>query len=148
MCNKSLTPGKKIGLVLVTGLVFLFIQPFVMASEGDDEICSDSGKAVRKKEMHIQEAENAGKSDALYYNASYLLEASENEMEIENWMLNPDNFFWQENEMSLEKWMYDVHSTFWEDILIDDSEEYAIESWMMKPSLWMNDTQLFLGKND
>lgn len=141
MCKKSLTTGKKISLIVLSVLVVLFIQPFVMASNGDKDSCIGSEKATQK-------VENESKSEALYSNAASLQEASENEMEIENWMLNPDNACWQENEMSLEKWMYDVHSTSWEETLTDDSEEYAIEDWMLNPSAWIKNTPLFAGIND
>ena len=145
MSKKSVTTDKKIRFLFLTGLAFIFIQNFVMAS--GDKVCPDSGNAAQEKEIKSQAAEIAGKSEALYVNTALLREASEKELEIENRMINPDSSFWQENEISLENWMFDIHSTFWKEILVNDSEEYAIEDWMVNPKEWTKNTSLSPGNS-
>ena len=147
MSKKSVPTDKRFLPILLAGCIFLFMQGFVLASGGDDEVCSDSGNTTLKKKLNSKASEIAGKSEALYINAAYLQEVSEKEMEIENWMVNPNNSFWQENEISFEKWMFDIHSTFWKKFLDNDSEEFVIEDWMVNPSEWIKNTSLSLGNS-
>jgi len=148
MCKKSLTQRKKIGLIIAAGLGLLITQNYATASGGDKDVDTSSGITTQKKEITLQKAEDESASNVACFNASSLQEASEKEMEIENWMLNPDNSFWQESEINLEKWMYDIHSNFWEKFLNDDTQEYAIEDWMINPSDWTKDTDLLAGVAD
>ena len=71
-----------------------------------------------------------------YYSIDAIFES---EMEIEEWMTNPDNIIWETNyeeELTIEDWMYDVNHSTWNDCTNND-EEMPIESWMLDPSGWL-----------
>ena len=68
---------------------------------------------------------------------SYTLEeATESELELEDWMSNVNSGFWldlkdaQEPELAIESWMYNTQDSFWLDLDAAEDSEPALESWM------------------
>ena len=141
MCKKHVIAVIKIRALLLAGCTLFFIQSFEQVAGGDNETCSDSGKSAQKKEVRIPAAKRNAEAGAVSLNPSFLQEVSYKELETENRIPDLINTFWQENDINLENWMYNVHSNFWNEILVNDSEEYAIEEWMVNPEEWVKNTQ-------
>jgi hypothetical protein len=75
-----------------------------------------------------------------------LEEATESEIELEDWMSDVHSSFWydladaQEEEMAIENWMCDVKDSFWYDLTDATEPEMVIEDWMcdVQNSFWLD----------
>ena len=73
-------------------------------------------------------------------------EATESEIELEDWMSNVNSSFWydlseaKESEPALESWMYDTQDSFWLDLSEAEDSEPELESWMYntQDSFWFD----------
>jgi len=134
MCKNSLTRKKKFILIGVTAFGLLFFQASLKATLGDKNDCVDSSMLSEKTGSNFN-----------YCSSVFYQEAQEKEPEIEYWMLNPYDSFWQGQEIALEIWMYDIHCMFWQEILVNEKEEYEIEDWMINPAGWTTKAEIIAG---
>ncbi len=141
MYKNSLTQSKKASLIIVTALCFVLSQAKSIGLEGNEKTSADSSSLSEKTKDSSQPSEY----DIYASEANIYKEAQENEMEIENWMLNPADYFLQEKEIELEEWMYDINEPYWQQVLVEDKAEYAIEEWMVNPADWDTNTSLLAG---
>ena len=69
-------------------------------------------------------------------------EATEKEIELEDWMYNTQNSFWydlsnaKEPELAIEDWMCNTQNSFWYYLKEVKEPEIAIENWMTNPDAW------------
>ena len=145
MCEKGLNQRKMISLIILAGFSLTVFQTAMFGSDGDKNDGTDSEKSAQKSQDLNQESESNITAKSEYTNTSYFQEAAETEMEIENWMLNSDEYFDQEEEILIEEWMYNISSSFWQEVSSEYTEEYAIEDWMLNPSEWIQETKLLAG---
>lgn len=110
MLTKSISKQKRslIRLSLLTGILTLSIG--LAAADGKKEI------SVKKLRLKTE--------NTIPYSEKALAELT---------VLPNDNI--KEEEIEMENWMQDVHDPFWNEITGED-EEYPLESWMSNPAEW------------
>jgi hypothetical protein len=119
----------------------IFIQTALIASDGSElKHHYTRGGETQKRVTENSVASIPG--NTFYYIPEV---APETEYELEDWMCDVHNEFWDsaadEAEVELEDWMCDTSNSFWSDIIRPREEELAIEEWMKNPDSWIQESK-------
>ncbi|MBN2521933.1 MAG: hypothetical protein JXB24_01600 [Bacteroidales bacterium] len=139
MKTKTTYPAKAF---LVAGMIL--IQASLIANDGSD--VNQNSNETENVDSEYTESPATLKAENDYYSIDE--EAFEAEYEIQDWMCNPHNDFWNsdpiEDEPEIEEWMYNPQHNFWSDLNDAEELEPVIESWMTNPDDWNNTGDKFM----
>ena len=132
MKTKTLTQGIKNLMKMILAGSFLIIPVLASGTEGD------TAKIAKKDGQHFDKIKLSEVVITQQDLRSLQVTATEESLEIEDWMLDIDEFVntAEDPEPAIEKWMTDVNDPFWKEVYKASFPELAIESWMSNPALW------------